>query len=393
MKNNKDNLIKKTQEIFFEKYGCDPDVLSISPGRVNIIGEHVDYNLGLSMPVAIDRYLCVAVSRNNTQTINAYSENLNDYFSVKLHGSSRLKLWQKYVYGSILEALSATSSNAGMNVVINSDIPMGKGISSSAALELSLVCSTLKLFNVKMNNHDIIDMCQRVDHNYVGIKSGKLDQSACLLSKKDSIFIIDFADFSVSYIPMHLKDVSWILIDSKVKRELASSKYHKRVQQCQDAFRLLSDEIDNLNNFRDINESSYEAVNILPPKLKKRVLHILTENNRVLSLKDAIIGGQVSTIGSILHESHKSLRWSYEVSCKEIDFMIDTSEKLEYWYGGRIMGGGFGGSTINLIKSGYEDMYIDTISKLYKREFDIDCESMEISFVDGVKTIDNLRAN
>ena len=148
-----------------------------------------------------------------------------------------------------------------------------------------------------------------------------------------------------------------------------------------------------MKNFRDINESSYEAVNILPDKLKKRVLHILTENNRVLSLKDAIIGGQVSTIGSILHESHKSLRWSYEVSCKEIDFMIEASEKLEYWYGGRIMGGGFGGSTINLIKSGYEDIYIDTISKLYKREFDIDCESMEISFVDGVKTIDNLRAN
>ena len=208
MKNNKDTLIEKTKDIFFEKYKHSPEVLSISPGRVNIIGEHVDYTLGLSMPVAIDRYLCVAISKNSKKTIDVYSENLNDSFSIRFdEAPNPTKLWQKYVQGSILEALGKLLCDTGVDVVINSNIPMGKGISSSAALELSIVCSTLKLFNIQLNEEEIIDRCQKVDHKHIGIKSGKLDQSACLLSKKDSVFIIDFFDFSIDYIPMKLDDL------------------------------------------------------------------------------------------------------------------------------------------------------------------------------------------
>jgi len=393
MENNKEILIERTKNIFFRRYNHYPDVISVSPGRVNIIGEHVDYTKGLSMPVAIDKYLCVAISKNNKNTIDVYSENLKESYTSKLHKISNHKIWHKYVQGSILESVKDLDYNGGLELVINSNIPMGKGISSSAALELSIVCSTLKLFNVHLKDEEIINRCQRVDHNYVGIKSGKLDQSACLLSKNKSVFIIDFADLSIDYIPINFEKVSWVLIDSGIRRELATSKYHRRVEQCEEAFKILLKENKNLENFRDIDESKYFLIDLLPSKLKRRVTHIISENKRVLSMKNAIKNNQFSEIGNILCKSHESLRDNYEVSCEEIDFLVDSSRELEYWYGGRIMGGGFGGSTINLIKEGAEEVYIELISEMYEKKFNVRCESMIITFVDGVKTIDNIRAN
>lgn len=393
MKSSKDILIERTKNIFFERYNYHPEVISVSPGRVNIIGEHVDYTDGLSMPVAINKYLCVAISKNNKKTIDVYSENLKESFATKLHDISNHKIWHKYVQGSILESVGDLDYKGGLDLVINSNIPMGKGISSSAALELSIVCSTLKLFDVNSTNEEIIDRCQRVDHKYVGIKSGKLDQSACLLSKRNSVFIIDFLDLSIDYIPVNFEKVSWVLIDSGIRRELASSKYHKRVEECEEALKILIKEDKNLKNFRDISEREYFSINSLPSKLRRRVVHIISENKRVISMKNAIKNNHFLDIGTILYESHKSLRDNYEVSSKEIDFLIDSSKELDCWYGGRIMGGGFGGSTINLIKEGAEEAYIEFISDLYKKKYNTPCESMIISFVDGVKTIDNIRAN
>lgn len=393
MNTNKDTLIKQTKDAFFEKFNQIPEIICISPGRINIIGEHVDYNNGLAMPVAIDRYLCVAMSRNHNRRINAFSTDLKDMFSSDLDNISETKLWHKYVQGSILEALGNKKCDSGINLLINSDIPMGKGLSSSAALELSILSATLKIFSIKLSDNEIIDRCQRVDHKYIGIKSGKLDQSACLLSKENSVFIIDFNNSSIEYIPIKLKAASWVLIDSMIKRELASSKYHERVEECQEAFKKLSTEISGLSNFRDINEEMLFKIDALPINLKKRVKHIISENQRVLKMKDAITSNNVRDIGYLLRESHGSLKKDYEVSCKEIDYLLKSSEKLSYWHGGRIMGGGFGGSTLNLIKKGYEKEYIEVISDLYKKKFGIICEPHLISFVNGVETIDNISAN
>lgn len=393
MSRNKDSLIEETKGIFFKKFNQTPEAISISPGRVNIIGEHVDYNGGLAMPVAIDRYLCVAISKSNNRKINAFSADLNDMFSVDLDTVSKAKLWHKYVQGSILEALKGIACKSGVNLVINSDIPIGKGLSSSAALELSILCAVLKIFNVKLSDNEIIDRCQRVDHEYIGIKSGKLDQSACLLSKENSVFIIDFNNLSINHIPINLKTASWVLIDSTIKRELATSKYHERVEECQEAFRKLSVKIKGLSNFRDINQGSYSHIDSLPSNLKRRVKHIIMENKRVIHMKNAIKSNNIKDIGHLLLESHRSLNKYYEVSCSEINYLIESSENLDCWYGGRIMGGGFGGSTLNLIKRGYEKEYIDVISSLYKKKFGIICTSHLISFVNGAETIDNISAN
>ena len=247
--------------------------------------------------------------------------------------------------------------------------------------------AVLKIFNIKLSDNEIIKRCQLVDHQHIGIKSGRLDQSACLLSKEESLLIIDFQDLSVEYIPIALEGGKWILIDSMIKRELATSKYHKRVKECEEAFQKLSMKIKGLENFRDIDQDDYSIVESLDRDLKHRVRHIIQENQRVLDMKDAIINNNIEDIGDLLSESHQSLKEYYEVSCDEIDYLIKSSEDLEYWYGGRIMGGGFGGNTLNLIKKGYENEYVDIISNSYKKKFNINCSSHLICFVNGAEII------
>ena len=390
MKGNKNNLIKGTRRIFFEKFTQTPEVLSISPGRINIIGEHVDYNAGLAMPVAIDKYICVAISKNNNKKINVFSSDLDEMLSVNLDRLTPTKLWHKYVLGSIVEALNNKNLKSGINLIINSTLPIGKGLSSSAALELAIIIGVLKIFNIQLNDNEIIKRCQLVDHQHIGIKSGKLDQSACLLSKEESVFVIDFQNSSVEYIPLDLAGGTWVLVDSMIKRELATSKYHERVEECEEAYRKLSTMIKGLSNFRDIKKEEYSIVDTLDNNLKHRVLHIIQENQRVLDMKAAIIDNNIKDIGNLLSRSHQSLKEYYEVSCHEIDYLIKSSEDLDYWYGGRLMGGGFGGNTLNLIKRGHENKYINIISSLYKKKYNIDCSSHLISFVNGAEIVDNI---
>ena len=383
----KQTLVEQTRKIFQNKYNKNPEVISISPGRINIIGEHVDYNLGLSMPAAIDKYLCVAISKNKEEKINGYSETLNDSFSNNYSSNNDSRHWVKYVHGSIIESLNKSSDNLGFDIVINSTIPMGKGVSSSAALEVSILLSINKMFNLKMSNNDIIKRCQSVDHNHINIKSGILDQSACLLSKKDSIFIIDFYDMNIEYIKYNLKNIKWILIDSNIRRELASSKYHERVDECKQALEILALQNNKISNFRDLNINRVKEISILPLKLRKRVTHVVSENDRVSKMKEAIKQQSIKKMGDLLIKSHESLRDNYEVSCTEIDSMINFSKSIKGWIGGRIMGGGFGGATINLIELGYEDSFIDKLSIFYKKKFGLNCDAEDLSFVDGAETI------
>ena len=390
---SKQRIVEETKKLFQDKYNKNPEVISISPGRINIIGEHVDYNLGLSMPAAINKYLCVAISKNKQKKINGYSQTLNDSFSNDYMLNNDNRLWVKYVHGSILESLNKSNYDKGFDIVINSSIPMGKGISSSAALEISIVLSINKIFNLKMNNNDIIKKCQSVDHNHINIQSGVLDQSACLLSKKKSIFTIDFYNMNIEYLKYNLKNIKWILIDSNIRRELASSKYHERVNECKKALELLSLDNNEIKSFRDLNINTAKKISILPSKLKKRVVHVVSENDRVAKMKEAIKKESIRTMGDLLIKSHESLRDNYEVSCTEIDKMINFSKRIKGWIGGRIMGGGFGGATINLVELGYEDSFVDKLSIFYKKKFGLNCDMLDLSFVDGAETIYNNSLN
>ena len=386
----KNDIIARLKEAHLFRYKKNPEVIGIAPGRVNIIGEHTDYNNGLAMPAAINRYIFVSLSYNKNKLINAYSEQLNRDISVSLDDIHFHSIWDRYVLGAVKEISDKYSINQGLDILILSNLPMGKGISSSAALEVALINGILKILDIKESDYNIIKICQKIDHKYVGIKSGILDQSASQLSKKGSVLKIDFNKKSFDYIKSDFSGCSWVLVDSMIKRELATSKYHERVEESQKAISIISKAQKKDITFREISMDDIFFLAKSHPILFKRLKHIFEENQRVEEMELAILNKDSKEIGKILNQSHSSLKNLYEVSCLEINYLIFISSKFTNWYGGRIMGGGFGGNTINLIKNGYEDKYSSIIKKKYKEKFNIKPDVYNVKFSNGVEIIDNI---
>ena len=378
-------MIKKIKEDYNSIYKVNPQVIVRAPGRINIIGEHTDYNYGLAMPAAINKYVFVSMSFNKDRKINIYSDQFDDKVSFSLDNLSGSKAWHKYVLGSIQEVFKSYNVSSGLNISIHSNLPMGKGVSSSAALEVALVNSLFEIFNIDKDDNEIIKICQKIDHKYIGIQSGVLDQSASQLSKVDNILKLDFNNGSFDYINSNFSGCTWIIVDSMIKRELAASKYHERVNECKEALAVISKLLNKKISFRDIKLDNLSLLD--NPTLKNRIKHYIDENKRVIQMEDSIFNNDKESMGKILIQSHCSLRDLYEVSCKEIDYLFSVSSDFQYWYGGRIMGGGFGGSMINLVKDGYEEEYSNFIKGRYKKEFNIDADVFNVEFSNGVEVL------
>jgi galactokinase len=337
------------------------------------------------MPAAINKYVFVSMSFNKDRKINIYSDQFDDKVSFSLDNLSGSKAWHKYVLGSIQEVFKSYNVSSGLNISIHSNLPMGKGVSSSAALEVALVNSLFEIFNIDKDDNEIIKICQKIDHKYIGIQSGVLDQSASQLSKVDNILKLDFNNGSFDYINSNFSGCTWIIVDSMIKRELAASKYHERVNECKEALAVISKLLNKKISFRDIKLDNLSLLD--NPTLKNRIKHYIDENKRVIQMEDSIFNNDKESMGKILIQSHCSLRDLYEVSCKEIDYLFSVSSDFQYWYGGRIMGGGFGGSMINLVKDGYEEEYSNFIKGRYKKEFNIDADVFNVEFSNGVEVL------
>ena len=385
-------LAQETLKYFADFYSGRPSFISIAPGRVNIIGEHTDYNDGLAMPSAIDRHVCVAISKNKNQLINAYSTALGKTFSYNLGSNIADKLWHKYVLGVVNELDIKYNINSGLDILIHSNLDIGGGVSSSAALELALINAILHLFEIEASSSEKIDLCQRVEHNHIHIKSGTLDQSASLLSREGYLLVLDFQDNEYRYIKNNSENITWVLVDSMIKRKLANSKYHERVLECRHAIRSLKSTYKDIHDFNNVDNSQLDSLMNIDETGYKRAKHIISENIRVHKMEEAIINQNIIEMGNILIDSHISLRDFYQVSCDEIDYLIDISSDFKDWYGGRIMGGGFGGNTINLIKENMENDYSNFIKKKYLEKFQIMPKIRTVNFSSGAKIIDNIKA-
>lgn len=366
---NKDQIISETIDLFIKRFNVKPEFTCAHPGRVNLIGEHLDYNNGVSMSCGINRWVSVSISSRQDDQIFVRSENLNSevIFSIDLEDKTK-ELWHKYVFGSLNIFSDRYELKKGLNVIINSNLPIGAGLSSSAALEVALFSAFFNLFNIEIDRLELAKLCQEVEHKYLLINSGLLDQLSSIYAKDSCYTLIDFQDLSHCYIKNNIKETSLLVVNSMVKRELAESKYIERLEECKKGFQII-----NQNQLNKILESDLNKLES-NPIFKKRFLHILSEYRRVYQMRDCIINNNVIDAGKILIESHDSLKQNYEVSCKEIDFLIDISIEYPDWYGGRIMGGGFGGCTINLISNKSVDQYVDFINRSYGNEFGLDLE-------------------
>tara|TARA_B100001142_G_C14341515_1_gene658082 strand:+ start:2084 stop:3202 length:1119 start_codon:yes stop_codon:yes gene_type:complete len=366
---NKEQIISKTIKSFIEYFDSEPEFTCAYPGRVNLIGEHLDYNKGMSISCGINRWIAVSVSNRKDNKIIVRSENLKSEIIFNLELKDKpIELWHKYVFGSLNIFASHYQLKKGLNIIINGNVPIGSGLSSSAALEVALLSSYFNLFNIEIDKLELAKLCQKIEHEYLLIDSGLLDQFSSIYAKNNYYTLINFEDLSYSYIENNIKGTSLLVINSMVKRELANSKYIERVEECKKGFKII-----NQNKLDKISESDLKNIES-HPVLKKRFLHILSEYRRVYQMKGCIINNNVIDAGKILIESHNSLKQDYEVSCNEINFLIDVSMESQAWYGGRIMGGGFGGSTVNLVNTKSIEEYIDLVDRSYKNEFDIDLE-------------------
>lgn len=381
-----EELISRTSEAFFDAFQMHPTHISQAPGRINVIGEHTDYNFGLSMPCAINRWITVTLSPRTDKQIYVISKDFNQVLFLTVQADYQPDSdWKKYVYGCI-RILSATKKiSSGFNALIEGDVPIGSGVSSSAALEVAFMNGLNIFYNLKLDPLAIIKLCQRVEHEYLHVKSGLLDQYASQFSKANQLMVLDFQKFSHTYIPADMGDYCWVLCNSTVKRSLAGSKYSERVAETQEALQQLMQTFPEIKHFRDIKETHLASVknNIQ----HKRMKHYVHENKRVQDAVAALQENDIPRFGALITASHISLRDLYEVSCDEVDFLMEQAIALPYCLGSRIMGGGFGGCTINLVKKSCVQEFSKFMKLAYLKRYNMVTEINEYITVDGANVI------
>ena len=383
---SKINLIAASKKEFEEKFEVKEDSVCIAPGRINLIGEHTDYNLGLAMPIAIDRWVCAVAYKRSDKKVNIHSSNFNKTIGSSLNDLYPKELWEKYILGCIQVVKDHFDIKEGVDLLIKGNLPIGFGVSSSAALEVSVIGALLSAYNLNMDSSLILKLSSRVEHEYLDIQSGMLDQYASIFSKKNNPMIIDFSNLSHQYIEMNIKNASWILINSMVDRELTSSKYNQRVSECQEGLAAVNKALKKTLLINELTLKDLESIK-KERVIYQRLYHIVSENMRVLSMKEALEKGDIQGAGDLLNDSHYSLSNNYDVSCNEIESIINISKGQKGFYGGRIMGGGFGGCTINLVETSTKDNFIHNVSSLFFDKYKYDLKVECVHFSDGFRIV------
>ena len=380
----KNQLISLSKNDFKKEFGISCKYISLAPGRINIIGEHTDYNLGLAMPIAIDRWICVLISKREDSNFNICLSNFNKKSNIDLNSLVLDGKFNDYVIACLKTVKDNFKINKGLNILIKGNIPIGFGVSSSAALEVSLLAGLLKAYDIKHDLSSILMLSNSVENNYLGINSGILDQYASLYSKKNEPLLIDFSNSTHVYVENNISNSEWVLINSLVNRELVNSKYNERVKECSKGLILINKK---LHSKKNMNELTIEDLDLIKNKkiLFNRLKHVILENRRVKLMKNEIKKGNLVEIGRLLNESHSSLTNLYQVSCDEIESIINFSTACSGFYGGRIMGGGFGGCTLSLVSKESLDVFIKDVISLFYDKYQYSPKVEVVKFSDGLE--------
>ena len=377
----------KVKNTFKEKFKSEPHFF-YSPGRINLIGEHVDYNDGFVLPAAIDKGIYFAIALNNFEKINCYSIDFDESISLKLSEVKKMDGWKNYVLGVVNEFQKLTLSLKGFDCVFGGDIPIGGGISSSAALEGGISYGLNELCNFQMNRKELALLGQRAEHNFPNVKCGIMDQYANMMGKKNTVILLDCKNVTHEYVPLDIEGYQIILINTKVHHSLASSAYNQRRKECEKGLKILQQESD-IQSFRDIENPAdlFGFEEIMGEVVYKRCLYVVEEIYRTKKAAKLLKENDIAGFGKLMFETHEGLKNKYEVSCKELDFLIDAAKENKDVIGARLMGGGFGGCTINIVKEESVSFFLSEILPAYKKEFNIDAESYYMKVVDGTGEI------
>lgn len=348
------------RERFQQRYGVYPSLIVRAPGRVNLLGEHTDYNDGFVLPVAIDRATYIAARSRDDQMVQVVSSNLNEEDSFSLDHIERSgQPWHNYVRGVVLALQVAGYSLMGANLLIASNVPRGSGLSSSAALEIAVGYAFRELNSLSISGTELALLAQGAENNFVGVQCGIMDQLIAVFGRGDHALLIDCRDLSHRVVPLP-SSVAIVVCDSRLPRTLAASAYNQRRQECNTAVQLLQQWYPGIRALRDVSEDQFAAhCERLPEPVRSRARHVVRENRRTLEGAEALERGDVVAFGQLMNASHASLRDDYQVSLPDIDLLVERAQRLAGCYGSRLTGAGFGGCTVSLV----EHSEVETFSR------------------------------
>ncbi len=374
----------KLRTAFIECFSSNP-IFYASAGRINLIGEHTDYNGGFVFPGAIDKYIMTAININGTDKVRLYSVDMNQYTEFGLREEDKpAEQWACYVFGVCREVIKRGFEVKGFDAVFAGDVPLGAGLSSSAALESCFAYALNDLFNDnKISIFELALIGQSTEHNYCGVNCGIMDQFASVFGKKDCLMRLDCRSLEFKYFPFKPVGYKLVLVNSQVKHELVDSPYNKRRESCERVAKTLG-----VETLRDADMSMLEAAKAqISDEDYKRAVYVIGEKQRVLDVCEALEKGDYETVGQRMYETHHGLSKDYEVSCEELDFLNDVAKECGVT-GSRIMGGGFGGCTINLVKEDLYDTFVQTAKTKFNEKYGIEPIIIDVVISDGAHKVE-----
>ena len=376
---------EKIISLFKERFGSEP-VLYASSGRINLIGEHTDYNGGFVFPGAIDKCIMAGIKENGSDKVRVYSADLDNYCEFGLNEEDKpQEQWACYVFGVCRETIKRGGIVKGFDAVFAGNVPLGAGLSSSAALESCFAFAMNDMFNDnKIDKFELAKIGQSTEHNYCGVNCGIMDQFASVFGKKDHLMRLDCRSLEYKYYPFEAKGYKLVLLDSRVKHELVDSPYNKRRESCERVAATLG-----VETLRDASMQMLEANrDKISDEDYKRAVYVIGEKQRVLDVCDALERGDFETVGDRMYKTHEGLSKDYEVSCVELDYLNDIARECGVT-GSRIMGGGFGGCTINLVKDELHDEFISTAKRKFNEKYGHEPMVYDVIISDGARRVNN----
>lgn len=376
--------IQALKSSFRKIFEAEP-VLIKSPGRINIIGEHTDYNDGFVMPAAINKAIYVAVSQRDDQEIHLYSESYQQKHVASIDQIEKTdKSWANYILGVADQIKKRGLQFSGFNLYLDGNVPLGAGLSSSAALECATAFAIKHLNNLDISQMDLALISQKAEHEFAGVNCGIMDQFASVFGKKDQAVMLDCRSMKYEYIPLKLDGYKLVLLNTNVKHSLADSAYNERRSQCEQGVAWIKEHEPAVNSLRDVNLELLEKhVKPKDSQVYQKCAFVVKEIDRVVKAADQLANGNLNALGNLMFATHEGLSKDYEVSCKELDFLVDFVKDFDGVLGARMMGGGFGGCTINIVKDDRIDSLIDQIKIAYSNSFDLNLEAYVVETGDG----------